>query len=383
MARRIAALILILIAGVTRAQAQGPPIKVCMLSGSEEYHSDASLEAFKTYLEANFPAKCTLLKAKGVSDLPGLEALDDCDVALFFTRRLTIDGEQLARIKRYAQAGRPIVAVRTASHGFQNWLEFDKEVLGGNYHGHYRDDLTVRAERNGYNLPDVLTNPLIDLASTGSLYKTSPLAKDVNSLLFGTTPEGREPVSWVRENKGRVFYTSFGTPSDFENASFRQLLANALFWAVERRETPRPAPPPRQRTRPDGTLRLKLRLRTEAFKGSNDWDVVNVTKELPVADTAIVICDMWDRHWCTGATKRCDAIAQHMAPVIKAARAAGVQIVHAPSECMGFYADTPQRLRMKLAPKAQLPNPKEIFEPPLPIDDSDGGCDTNDAFYLA
>ncbi len=32
----------------------------------------------------------------------------------------------------------------------------------------------------------------------------------------------------------RVFYTSLGHPGDFENASFRRLLRNAVFWALDR-----------------------------------------------------------------------------------------------------------------------------------------------------
>ena len=70
-------------------------------------------------------------------DIPGLDELETCDVAVFFTRRLKIDGEQLDRIKKYATSGKPIVAIRTASHGFQNWLDMDKEVFGGDYKGHY------------------------------------------------------------------------------------------------------------------------------------------------------------------------------------------------------------------------------------------------------
>ena len=65
------------------------PLKVCLLSGSFEYDSHTSLTAFKVYLEENYNAKATLLEAKEPkgADLPGLEALEDCDVALFFTRR--------------------------------------------------------------------------------------------------------------------------------------------------------------------------------------------------------------------------------------------------------------------------------------------------------
>ena len=31
-------------------------------------------------------------------------------------------------MQKYVEAGKPIVAVRTASHAFQNWLALDKEV---------------------------------------------------------------------------------------------------------------------------------------------------------------------------------------------------------------------------------------------------------------
>src|SRR5438132_9092937 len=117
---------------------------------------------------------------------------------------------------------------------------------------------------------------------------------------------------------------------------------------------------PSLRPRPEGALRLKLRTRVETFKGSGEWDEVNLVKEVPVAEVAIIICDMWDKHWCEGATERCGALAEKMAPVIKAARAKGIQIIHAPSETMNFYQDTPQRRRVLLAPRVEMPKPLEI-----------------------
>ena len=71
---------------------------------------------------------------------------------------------------------------------------------------------------------------------------------------------------------------------------------------------------------PGAALKLNLRTRVEAFKGSGDWQEVHFEKTLPVARTAIVICDMWDKHWCSGATRRVDALAGRMAPVVDAAR---------------------------------------------------------------
>jgi nicotinamidase-related amidase len=84
---------------------------------------------------------------------------------------------------------------------------------------------------------------------------------------------------------------------------------------------------------------------------------------------------MWDDHWCKAAAGRCAALAKKMEPVLKAARARGVTIIHAPSDCMEYYKDTPQRKRMQRLAKLTPPKPREVYEPPLPIDDSDGGCD--------
>ena len=51
-------------------------------------------------------------------------------------------------------------------------------------------------------------------------------------------------------------------------------------------------------------LRLPLRTRVETFKGGGIWDEVRVERALPVHQTGILICDMWDNHWCTGAAGR-------------------------------------------------------------------------------
>ena len=128
---------------------------------------------------------------------------------------------------------------------------------------------------------------------------------------------------------------------------------------------------------------LHLRTRVEPFKGSGEWREVQFAQALPVSRMAIVICDMWDKHWCSGASHRVDALAARMNPVLEKARAAGVQIIHAPSETMDFYKDAPQRQRIVALAKATLPTGLGLTDPPLPIDDSDGGCDTPNQFYTA
>ncbi|MHB8520451.1 MAG: isochorismatase family protein [Limisphaerales bacterium] len=374
-----------LLAQPRRARAENPPLKVCFVSGSFEYESDKSLAAFQKYLETGYHVKCALISAPDADHLPGLDALDRCDVALFFTRRLTIGGEDLERVKKYCLSGKPIVGVRTASHGFQKWLEFDHLVQGGNYHGHLPAGFTQRDELESTAKGHPVLDGVGSNASRASLYQTGPLAGDTRLLMTGSTPEGSAPVAWTREvNGGRVFYTSLGAQGDFENATFRRMLANALFWTARREVERRPLPPVADRPAPRGGLTLRLRSRAETAPGSGRWNELTRVEEVPVAETAIVICDMWDQHWCQGAATRCAALAKRMDPVLQAARDKGVQIIHCPSETMAFYLDTPQRRRMQRAPRVEPPKPIDRPDPPLPIDDSDGGCDSAEKpWYMA
>jgi hypothetical protein len=101
-------------------------------------------------------------------------------------------------------------------------------------------------------------------------------------------------------------------------------------------------------------------------------------RRLDSSHTALVICDMWDHHWCKGAEDRVGTLAAKMAPVIERLRSRGVLIIHAPSETVAFYQDNPARLALLKIPQVTPPHELDRTAPPLPIDDSDGGCDTPD-----
>jgi nicotinamidase-related amidase len=67
-----------------------------------------------------------------------------------------------------------------------------------------------------------------------------------------------------------------------------------------------------------------------------------------------------------------------MNETLHAARKKGALIIHAPSETMDFYRDTPAHKRAAHAPPVTPPATATREDPPLPIYDSDGGCDSND-----
>jgi type 1 glutamine amidotransferase len=204
-----------------------------MVSGSFEYDSERSLALFREYLDGVGGVETTTVAYRSEDDNPSLEALETTDVLLVFTRRLRTAGAELARFQAYCAQGKPIVGVRTASHAYQNWLAFDKEVLGGKCQGHYGAGPVVRVEVESAAQGHPVLDGVQPFESHGSLYKNTPLAPDTTLLLTGRTDVHAEPVAWTRQHWGaRVFYTSLGHPDDFaREPDFLRLLANALFWA--------------------------------------------------------------------------------------------------------------------------------------------------------
>jgi nicotinamidase-related amidase len=137
-------------------------------------------------------------------------------------------------------------------------------------------------------------------------------------------------------------------------------------------------------------LRLHLRSRVHS-QGDLDHPYTVVIREAQwdSKKTAIIICDMWDDHWCQSAARRVAELAVPMNRLVKTARDQGVFIIHCPSSVVKYYQGTPQRKRAQSAPYAQTPAPLSRAErwgttwcwpdpkrePNLPIDDSDMGCD--------
>lgn len=131
-----------------------------------------------------------------------------------------------------------------------------------------------------------------------------------------------------------------------------------------------------------GTLRIELRERVEMEPESGVFRAQFRGVDWQAEETAIIICDMWDGHYCRGAAQRVSDMVPRMNRVLTAARNHGVAIVHAPSGTMDVYADTPHRRRAIEAPTAESPVPIEGWcyldpetEAALPIVDSESPCD--------
>ncbi len=146
--------------------------------------------------------------------------------------------------------------------------------------------------------------------------------------------------------------------------------------------------------KPVETASKSLVLHTRTLEAKRtDLSVKAVVKESTVEwiphKTALIICDMWDNHWCQGAARRVEELAGPMNKVVQEARRRGVLIIHAPSTTVDFYKDTPQRKRAQNAKFVKTAVPLATIErwgtawcypdlkreSELPIDDTDMGCD--------
>ena len=104
-------------------------------------------------------------------------------------------------------------------------------------------------------------------------------------------------------------------------------------------ESGREAPLP-NRPKVPGKLGLRARSRAAQPPDSGRVRVLERAMRWDVAQTAIIICDMWDTHTCGCRRSAWRAMAPRMNQVVSAARSLGVMIIHSPSDTMKFYEGT-------------------------------------------
>ena len=137
----------------------------------------------------------------------------------------------------------------------------------------------------------------------------------------------------------------------------------------------------------DGSEPIRLTLRSRQKLDIPGAPAAYDVAERPAAwdprHTAVILIDVWDKHWCAGANRRLAAMIPRMNQFVSALRDRGVLVIHAPSDTMRTYEGTPGRKLAQSAPAAPVPPGIEFkwnycdpkVEGELPIDDSDGGCD--------
>jgi nicotinamidase-related amidase len=194
-------------------------------------------------------------------NLENLQILQDADLAVFFIRRRALEPEKMQAIKNFVASGRPVIGIRTASHSFDakanvpregggivaakentsemlaQWPDFDQEVLGGNYQGHYGH---LKTGSDFKPVPGMENHPLLkgvkSFTTLNWLYKNRPLRSDkAIVLMLGSNPGvPDEPVFWI--NNDRAIYTSLGYWDDWKEESFRNLMFNSVDYLLKKKK---------------------------------------------------------------------------------------------------------------------------------------------------
>lgn len=129
---------------------------------------------------------------------------------------------------------------------------------------------------------------------------------------------------------------------------------------------------------PFGPLLVTTRRQHMSTVGRQEWLQNNQRLSWEPTQTAIVVVDMWNVHWCASATTRVAELAVPMQEWVAAARARGVTIIWAPSDCTDFYKNSTARKNTLSLSHVSLPATVPITAPSFPLNtETDGGCDTN------
>ncbi|MBC9928924.1 ThuA domain-containing protein [Chitinophaga qingshengii] len=230
---------------------------VVFVTGDHEYSSEETMPVLAAALEKDYGIKTIVLKAypdhNSEENIPGLEALQQADLAVFFLRWRLLPPAQLAYIEAYLKSGKPVMGFRTTTHAFhfpeghasEKWNAFGKFALnappgwgGEAKHTHYghesSTDVSVIPEQAGN---PILTGVAKNFHVRSWLYRVLPdyPVKGSTWLLMGkaVNPDKEaidNPVAWTGTNSfgGKVFMTTLGHPDDFTQVPFQRLLINAI-----------------------------------------------------------------------------------------------------------------------------------------------------------
>ncbi len=237
---------------------------VAFITAENEYRTNQRFPEFAHELLLTKNVNCEFAYGKPISEGPGihnienLQILKDADLVVTCIRRRALEQEKMQLIRDYMNSGKPLLAIRTSSHAFDakgnvsrsgggvvasnvpvsdqlaQWPEFDQQVLGGNYQGHYGH---LQKGTDVAIVPGMEDHPLLKgvpsegFVSPCWLYINSPLrSKNIQVLLTGAIPgQPVQPLLWINNrDKGKVIYTSLGHWDDWKIESFRNIMFNSV-----------------------------------------------------------------------------------------------------------------------------------------------------------
>ena len=124
--------IFILLLFCTFANAQKK--QLCIINGENEYNTDISLMRFAEHtLQKDFDVHLINSHETNRHYLKGLDKITSADLVILSTWRMVLEKSQLKLIQNYIDSGKPIIAIRTVTHGFslRNNVPGPKDLCSG------------------------------------------------------------------------------------------------------------------------------------------------------------------------------------------------------------------------------------------------------------
>lgn len=254
---------------------------IVLISGDEEYRSEESCPMLAKILAHHHGFRCTVLfaidKEAGYinpyqnDNIPGTEILETADLCILATRWRVLPDEQMKPFFDYIQAGKPLIAYRTATHAFKSgryggydWKNFGVNVVGENWHSHHGKHKFEggRGIIEKANADHPILNGVSDIYTASDIYGVVHLDQDAAKVLLrgqiiasldpAAEPikDGRNdpmmPLAWVKDytppsgNTGQIFATTAGAAVDFLSEDLRRLFINASLF-LTKQEVPEEA----------------------------------------------------------------------------------------------------------------------------------------------
>lgn len=208
------------------------PLQLVLLSGNFEAPLEDTTILLRDYLAARIPVDQRIVQWPSAGEGVDLQPVDEADVLMVFAQGVAASEDDLARLRQYWTAGRPVVAVRCTDAAFQGWADFEPEVLGvRRIETDAGADRTPVAPHQGM-VDHPLFEGMLPFEAFGPLYWGAALATDCTPVLTAQRDGSDAAVAWVRDtDEGHVFCTTLGHPRDFWQYDFLRLVENAVLWA--------------------------------------------------------------------------------------------------------------------------------------------------------
>lgn len=263
--------------------------KVVLISGDEEYRSEEALPMLAKILSEQHGFHCTVhfainpesqvVDPNYSSNIPGLENLKDADFMVLFLRFRALPDDQMQFIDDFVRAGKPFLAIRTATHPFNiadgskssyahwSWNNgkwpggFGQQIIGETWHSHHGVH-NGQATRGVIN-PKLADSPVLrgvqDVFGPTDVYGVVHLPPTADVLLYGQVLSGMKPsdpplpgeknepmmpLVWTKSyqmpergglpagKEGKVMCSTIGASVDLLSEDLRRLFVNSVYWGI-------------------------------------------------------------------------------------------------------------------------------------------------------